>query len=203
MNFQQLAASCLLLACSALALVLVQNCTDTVSCDASTCTAVMSAPDGQCVELPADSYIIPAPYGRLECSPSPSLCSPTMVFFNDSKCLHPQESYWTPCGVCLQYPSRRQTCKVINDTFVVHVETCNDPSCRDCVPNKDPGLAPGVCYAHPDVPGLYLEYPNLEACTNIVITGYNDSLCAGPVQAQTVMPGRSKCFGGLSFACQP
>jgi hypothetical protein len=58
-----------------------------------------------------------------------------------------------------------------------------------------------VCYAHPDVPGLYLEYPNLEACTQIHVVGYNDSACSRPT-AETDMPGRHKCFGGLAFTCQ-
>ena len=192
----------ILLVSGATATVVVENCTDVVQCQKHTCTTILAAQEGRCVELPLEAYILDATYATLECAPSPSLCSPTMVFFNDSKCAHPQETYWTPCGVCLQYPARRQNCKVVNDTFIVHVEACNDANCMDCIPNKDPGLAPGVCYAHPDVPGLFLEYPNLEACTNIVIRGYNDSSCAGPIVARTVMPGRNKCFGGISFGCQ-
>lgn len=190
---------CLLFVCSG-SLVVVQNCTDVLECAPSSCAPILTVESETCVELPSESYILNAPFAKFSCLSSAGLCSPTKAFFNDSKCQHPVETYWTPCGVCLQFPSRRQTCEVFNDSFIVHVETCVDANCETCIKNHDRGLPPGYCYPHPGVPGLYLEYRNLEACTNIRVQGYNESDCS-VMTAETVMPGRDKCFGGLAFSC--
>lgn len=181
--------------------VTVSTCQDVNQCAPSTCTKNFIAAEGACIGLGSNNSIINASFATFSCLKGVQICSPTKVFFNDSTCGGtPAETLWTPCGTCLQFPPRLQTCRVANDTFNVRVQSCNDNSCESCDPFDNNGLPPQLCYAHPGVPGLFLEYDNLEACAGVLVQGFNDMYCTSP-SAQTIMPGQAKCFGGLTFNC--
>jgi hypothetical protein len=183
--------------------ILVSNCQDVNTCDPSTCTKLLSAKQGVCTNLgSSNNSIIQAQYAKFHCLNTVQSCVPTKVYFNDSTCTGtPAETLWNPCGMCLQFPARLQTCEVRNDTFVVRVRQCNDNSCDQCDPFDNSGLPPATCYPHPGVPGLYLYYSNLEACSGVLVEGFNDAECLTKRSAQTLMPGQEKCFGGISFNC--
>jgi hypothetical protein len=188
---------------AALADILVSNCQDVNTCHPSTCSKLYSVKEGACTSLgSSNNSLIDAAYAKFYCMGSVRSCSPTKVYFNDSTCAGaPAETLWTPCGTCLQFPPRLQTCEVSNDTFLVRVRSCHDNSCEQCDPFDNAGLPPATCYAHPGVPGLYLEYENLEACSGVLIEGYSNADCISTPSAQTIMPGQSKCFGGISLSC--
>lgn len=185
------------------ATVLVTQCTDVNQCSPSTCTKLLETEQNTCISLPGGSNnsILNASYAKFFCMQGVQACSPTKVYFNDSTCSGtPAETLWNPCGTCLQFPPRLQNCEVRNGTFLVRVKSCHDNSCEHCDPYDDAGLPPATCYAHPGVPGLYLEYNNLEACAGIFVMGFNDANCERRV-AQTIMAGQGKCFGGIAFSC--
>lgn len=192
---------CLVFACVVTATpVIVGNCTDQVHCSSSTCSVLLKATEGECVTLPSNNGITAGKSARFWRQSSVQICSPTQVFFNDPTCSKPLEELWTPCGTCLQFPPRLQTCGVVNGTFKVFVQSCTDAQCQQCGPIGNSGLPPKKCYAHPGVPGLYLMYANLEACEGILVHGYEKENCGGLRVSQTILPGQGKCFGGLNFS---
>lgn len=181
--------------------VVVSNCADVNHCDRATCNTSFVADAGACVPLPANNNIMNASFATFTCLSNVFACSPTRVFFNDSTCSGtPAETLWTPCGTCLQFPARLQACEVHNDEFLVRVKSCSDNTCGICEDFGNRGLPPRECYPHPGVPGLFLEYNNLESCSAVQVEGFSDSKCTELVALAT-LPGQNKCFGGLTLSC--
>ena len=181
--------------------IVVRNCTDKVSCRAESCRTTRYTA-GDCVYLGPDNALIAAPFVRFACLTQPSLCTPTQVFVNDPSCTKPIETFWAPCGTCLQSPPRDAQCAVVNDTYYARVGSCGtDATCGTCSPDKGAGMPQGVCWPHPGVPGLYLKFPTLEACAVIEAHGYNTSDCSGDPDAWMLLPSQNRCYMGFSFDC--
>jgi hypothetical protein len=180
----------------------VSNCSDAVTCSPATCVSEIVDAD-RCVSLqPANfSGIIDAPFATFTCLRDPFLCTPTQAFWQDPTCATPMETLWTPCGTCMQFPPRDMHCAVLNNTYHSIVGSCSDAACKKCTQDNGDGLTAGVCWPHPGVPGLFLKFQTLEACSAIRIVGYANGTCTGQKLAETIMPGGGKCFKGLTLFC--
>jgi hypothetical protein len=182
------------------------NCTDPVYCAKDSCTSVLSTEDGECVELPAGvaGNVVPGVAARFECSFEPRPCAPVQVFWNDPNCTNPMQIVYLPCESCLQFPPRYLSCGARNDTFELLISSvgANDTMCAKPGPRPPRGTAPGECYAHPGVPGLYLLYNNLETCAVLVARGYSTKDCSGSPISETVLATQAKCMGGITARCR-
>lgn len=192
------------------AIITVRNCSDQVSCSTG-CRSVLKARERVCVPLTAglSNLLLPGKFAMFTLEHQPSLFSDTQVFFNDPNCTTALQRFDTVCGSCFQYPPRMNTCRIdmkkagtASDKFRVFVQTGRDAMCTSSDPITNDGLPPGVCYAHPGVPGLFLKYTGLSGCAQITARGFDDATCSAESQvSQTFFASGAShpnCFGGVA-----